>query len=53
MGLAYFAADFIVQPCGEWIFLEANPSGQWAWANSPDLPLATEISRTLEDWCQT
>ncbi|MEV8022539.1 MvdC/MvdD family ATP grasp protein [Streptomyces sp. NPDC086554] len=53
MDLAYFAADFIVRPSGEWVFLEANPSGQWAWANSPDLPLAAAISRTLEDWCHT
>ncbi|GAA4104397.1 MvdC/MvdD family ATP grasp protein [Streptomyces hundungensis] len=52
MDLAYFAADFIVRPSGEWIFLEANPSGQWAWANSAELPLANAISRTLEEWCQ-
>ncbi|MET9295609.1 MvdC/MvdD family ATP grasp protein [Streptomyces sp. NPDC003077] len=53
MGLSYLAADFIVQPSGEWVFLEANPSGQWAWLNSPGLPLAAAISRTLEDWCTT
>ncbi|MGH4016972.1 MAG: hypothetical protein ACRDSL_24205 [Pseudonocardiaceae bacterium] len=23
--------DFIVTPSGEWIFLECNPNGQWAW----------------------
>ncbi|MFE2291830.1 MvdC/MvdD family ATP grasp protein [Streptomyces sp. NPDC059452] len=51
MDLAYFAADFIVQPSGRWLFLEANPSGQWAWANSPDLPVAKAISTLLEEWC--
>ncbi|MFJ6568205.1 MvdC/MvdD family ATP grasp protein [Streptomyces sp. NPDC091292] len=51
MDLAYFAADFIVRPSGEWIFLEANPSGQWAWANSPELPVAMAISTVLEEWC--
>ncbi|MFJ7901931.1 MvdC/MvdD family ATP grasp protein [Streptomyces sp. NPDC096198] len=52
MDLAYFAADFIVQPSGKWTFLEANPSGQWAWANSPDLPVAKAISTVLEEWCK-
>ncbi|MFF2845262.1 MvdC/MvdD family ATP grasp protein [Streptomyces sp. NPDC058001] len=51
MDLAYFAADFIVRPSGKWMFLEANPSGQWAWANSPDLPVAKAISSVLEEWC--
>ncbi|OLZ74274.1 hypothetical protein AV521_00865 [Streptomyces sp. IMTB 2501] len=50
--LAYFAADFIVRPTGEWVFLEANPSGQWAWANSTDLPLASVFAKTLEEWCK-
>ncbi|MGQ0778725.1 MAG: hypothetical protein ACT4NY_30645 [Pseudonocardiales bacterium] len=27
----YGALDFIVTPSGEWIFLELNPNGQWAW----------------------
>ncbi|MFJ4688604.1 MvdC/MvdD family ATP grasp protein [Streptomyces sp. NPDC091377] len=49
--LAYFAADFIVTPAGEWVFLEANPSGQWAWVNSVDLPLAAAFAKTLEEWC--
>ncbi|WP_245737964.1 MvdC/MvdD family ATP grasp protein [Streptomyces sparsogenes] len=49
--LKYFAADFIVTPAGEWMFLEANPSGQWAWANSAGMPLATAFAKTLEDWC--
>ncbi|MFF8434196.1 MULTISPECIES: MvdC/MvdD family ATP grasp protein [Streptomyces] len=52
MDLAYFAADFIVQPSGRWLFLEANPSGQWAWTNSPDLPVAKAIATVLEEWCE-
>ena len=51
MGLSYFAAVFIVDPSGRWLFLEANPSGQWAWTNSPEMPVAKAISRTLEEWC--
>lgn len=30
-GLLYGALDFIVTPDDEWIFLECNPNGQWAW----------------------
>lgn len=51
MNLSYAAMDFIVQPDGTWTFLEANPSGQWAWMDSPEMPLATAISTTLEGWC--
>ncbi|MFE7458940.1 MvdC/MvdD family ATP grasp protein [Streptomyces sp. NPDC057554] len=52
MDLAYFTADFIVQPSGRWLFLGADPSGQWAWADSPDLPVAKAISTVLEEWCE-
>lgn len=52
MDLANFAADFIVQPSGRWLFLEAAPSGQWAWTNSPDLPVAKAIATVLEEWCE-
>ena len=30
-GLRYAAVDFVVDLDGEWIFLEINPNGQWAW----------------------
>jgi ATP-grasp ribosomal peptide maturase len=50
MGLTYAAFDFIVRD-DVWTFLEANPSGQWAWMNSDEIPLASSIYRTLEDWC--
>ncbi|MFC9799912.1 MvdC/MvdD family ATP grasp protein [Streptomyces bacillaris] len=52
MDLAYFAADFIVRPSGQWMFLEANPSGQWAWADSVDLPVAKAIATVLKEWCE-
>lgn len=29
--LRYAAVDFVVDQRGEWIFLEINPNGQWAW----------------------
>ncbi len=30
-GLAFGAIDLILNPDGEYIFLELNPNGQWAW----------------------
>jgi hypothetical protein len=51
MGLTYAAFDFIVQPDSTWTFLEANPSGQWAWLHSRERPLADHIAETLEGWC--
>ncbi|QNP70462.1 hypothetical protein IAG44_14095 [Streptomyces roseirectus] len=51
MGLEYAAFDFVVRPDHEWVFLEANPSGQWAWLDSEDTPLADSISHILERWC--
>ena len=31
LGLKYGAFDFIRAPCGDLIFLELNPTGEWAW----------------------
>lgn len=31
LGLRFGAVDFIVTPDAEWVFLEINPNGQWAW----------------------
>jgi glutathione synthase/RimK-type ligase-like ATP-grasp enzyme len=31
LGLAFGAIDMIVNPDGEYIFLEIHPSGQWLW----------------------
>lgn len=30
-GLRYAAIDMAVTACGEWVFFEINPNGQWAW----------------------
>lgn len=38
--LRYAAVDYAVNQQGEWIFLEINPGGQWAWldqANQSDI----------------
>ncbi|MEU0844408.1 MvdC/MvdD family ATP grasp protein [Streptomyces sp. NPDC005962] len=50
MRLTYAAFDFIVRPDGRWTFLEANPSGQWAWLND-QCALADAIANTLKGWC--
>ncbi|MEU0811403.1 hypothetical protein [Streptomyces sp. NPDC005970] len=50
MRLTYAALDFIARPDGTWTFLEANPSGQWAWLND-QYPLANAIADTLNGWC--
>lgn len=31
LGLAFAAMDFVVTPENEYVFLEVNPNGQWAW----------------------
>lgn len=31
LGLNFGALDFVVQPDGEWVFLEVNPTGQYGW----------------------
>lgn len=31
LGLRFGALDFLVTPAHEWVFLEINPNGQWAW----------------------
>jgi hypothetical protein len=31
LGLVYGAFDFIRTPQGELVFLEVNPTGEWAW----------------------
>ena len=29
--LRFAAVDFVIDSTGQWIFLEVNPNGQWAW----------------------
>ena len=46
-GLAFGAFDFIVTPDDEWVFLECNPSGQWAWIEDLAWPIAGAIADYL------
>lgn len=47
--LRFAAMDFVVTPEGEYVFLEANPNGQWAWIeDETGLPIASAIADALE-----
>lgn len=35
-GLAFGAFDFIVRPCGGWVYVECNVEGQWGWLEDED-----------------
>ncbi|MBV9140567.1 MAG: hypothetical protein JO115_06595 [Pseudonocardiales bacterium] len=47
--LLYGALDFIVTPSGEWIFLELNPNGQWAWIEPTRRLITTAIVDLLTE----
>jgi hypothetical protein len=47
LGLAFTSQDWIVDENGRAHFLEANPNGQWLFA---DEPLSGAITRALGDW---
>ncbi|MFJ8308757.1 MULTISPECIES: ATP-grasp ribosomal peptide maturase [unclassified Streptomyces] len=48
-GLIFGAFDFALTESGEWIFIECNPSGQWAWMEPPTgLPLTATLADLLE-----
>ena len=47
-GLNFSAIDMILTPDGEYVFLELNPNGQWAWIDElTDLPIAEALIRLL------
>jgi len=47
--LRFGALDFIVTPDGRWVFLEANPNGQWAWIEeATGAPIAAAIADALQ-----
>ncbi|MBF9135223.1 ATP-grasp ribosomal peptide maturase [Plantactinospora sp. S1510] len=47
--LTYAAFDLIVTPDGDYVFLEVNPDGQWAWIeHETGLPIAAALADTLE-----
>ncbi len=46
--LRFAAMDFVVTPAGEWVFLDLNPNGQWAWIeHETGLPLCAAIADAL------
>ncbi len=49
LGLRFGALDFVVDPLGEWWYLECNPNGQWAWIeDETNMPIAAAIADALE-----
>lgn len=48
LALRFAALDFIVTPGDEWVFLEVNPNGQWAWLqDATGQPIAAAIADAL------
>ncbi|MGQ0778667.1 MAG: ATP-grasp ribosomal peptide maturase [Pseudonocardiales bacterium] len=49
LGLRFGALDFIVDPDGQWWFLECNPNGQWAWIeDETGMPITSALADALE-----
>ncbi|WP_328990134.1 hypothetical protein OG394_28235 [Kribbella sp. NBC_01245] len=49
LGLAFGAFDFIVRRDGQWVFIELNPNGQWAWIEQEvGLPISAALADVLE-----
>ncbi|HUW09170.1 MAG TPA: hypothetical protein VM537_05535 [Anaerolineae bacterium] len=46
LGLAFGAIDMVLTPQGEYVFLEINPNGQWAWIEQRT---GQRMSRSLVD----
>lgn len=51
LSLNFGAIDLILQPNGEYVFLEINPNGQWAWLQqeNPDIKLREALTDLLLD----
>jgi glutathione synthase/RimK-type ligase-like ATP-grasp enzyme len=48
LGLRYAAIDLIETPKGDFVFLEANPNGQYSWLeNDLGLPISDAIASEL------
>lgn len=45
-GLVFGAFDFALRRDGQWVFLECNPNGQWAWFETP---VSEQITVALAD----
>ncbi|MGH3854500.1 MAG: ATP-grasp ribosomal peptide maturase [Pseudonocardiaceae bacterium] len=48
LDLRFGALDFIVTPAGDWVFLEINPNGQWAWIDDLTSVIAGAIADALK-----
>lgn len=50
LSLRFGSLDFVITPeRREWILLEVNPNGQWAWIQEKtELPIATAIAEALQ-----
>ncbi|MFC4016086.1 ATP-grasp ribosomal peptide maturase [Nonomuraea purpurea] len=46
LGLVFGAFDFCLTGAGEFVFLECNPNGQWAWF---DEPITKQIAGAIAD----
>lgn len=50
LNLNFGAIDFVETPAGEFVFLEINPNGQWAWIEEQTgLPISETIAKQLTD----
>lgn len=51
LNLQFGAIDMIKTPAGEYVFLEINPNGQWAWIETQTgLPIADAIIEQLHQY---
>jgi len=49
LGLSFSAIDLVLNPEGEYFFLEVNPSGQWLWIeDKTGLPISDAVADWLE-----
>ncbi|WP_083683716.1 MULTISPECIES: hypothetical protein [Actinoalloteichus] len=53
LDLVFGALDFVVTPADEWVFLEINPNGQWAWPHPQRDAIAEAVADVLEEGTRT
>lgn len=46
LGLGFAACDFVVNPDGQWFFVDLNPQGQWLWL---EIATGMPVSAALAD----
>jgi len=47
LDLQYGGVDLILTPDDEWVFLETNPAGEWAWVQNTGLDVAGALADVL------